>query len=371
MKKVISVFIAVVMAVSCAALSFPASAATNCFSIKISGTQNNSLAKSTVAEINTKRAENGLDALTVDAELEAFAQKRAAEIMLGGKAYTDDNGNYVELCSDRTAMDSIFRGYGKSVFSAYTDDKADFTEAVSLLSGDGYAAVKKIGIASFTFEKITSYYIIFSTDASESAYTDFTDKAYSANINVHYSFVPYFKFYNTAVDTRYFKHSVKGTFSGYYKDYLVIPNSQLVYKSTKPSVYKTVGYNGYVKGNGAYNIRLYDTNNVALCTFENLSAKINLTAPNTYVASKKKKQLYVQWQTFTDCSGYEIQYSLKKNMKGAKKITVKGAKKNKYTIKKKLKSKKKYYVRVRAYKNQGGGEKVYTKWSKKKAVKIK
>ena len=212
--------------------------------------------------------------------------------------------------------------------------------------------------------------MIFSTDESEAAYTDFTDKAYTASINVHYCFVPYFKFYNTAVGTKYFKHSVKGTFSGYYKDYLVIPNSQLVYKSTKPKIYKTVGYNGYVKGNGAYNIKLYDTHSVALCTFENLSAKINLTAPNTYIASKKKKQLYVQWQTFTDCSGYQIQYSLKKNMKGAKTVTVKSAKKNKYTLKK-LKSKKRYYVRVRAYKNQGGGEKVYTKWSKKKSVKIR
>ncbi|MDO5146560.1 MAG: InlB B-repeat-containing protein [Eubacteriales bacterium] len=66
-------------------------------------------------------------------------------------------------------------------------------------------------------------------------------------------------------------------------------------------------------------------------------------------------------------AGYEIQYSLKKNMKKAKVV------KTKATVKKikKLKAGKKYYVQVRAYKKDKSGVKVYGKWSKKKVFHTK
>ena len=67
-------------------------------------------------------------------------------------------------------------------------------------------------------------------------------------------------------------------------------------------------------------------------------------------------------------NGYEIRYSLKKNMKSAKKVTIKKAKTLKVTLKK-LK-KKTYYVQARAYKTVDG-KKYYSGWSSKKSVKIK
>ena len=80
--------------------------------------------------------------------------------------------------------------------------------------------------------------------------------------------------------------------------------------------------------------------------------------------SPKKKQLKVTWKKIKGAK-YQVQYSLKKSMKKAK--TKKNIKKNNVTIKK-LKSNKKYYVRVRAYKTVNG--KTYLgKWSKK-AVKV-
>lgn len=63
---------------------------------------------------------------------------------------------------------------------------------------------------------------------------------------------------------------------------------------------------------------------------------------------------------------YQIQYSTKKNFKGA---TSKTTKKTTYTIKK-LKKGKKYYVRVRAAKVNYAGVEVYSKWTKK-SVKTK
>lgn len=63
-------------------------------------------------------------------------------------------------------------------------------------------------------------------------------------------------------------------------------------------------------------------------------------------------------------SGYQIRYSTKKSMKGAKKVTVKGYNKTSVKIRK-LKKNKKYYFQIRTYSNTKKG-KVYSKWSKTK-----
>ncbi len=84
--------------------------------------------------------------------------------------------------------------------------------------------------------------------------------------------------------------------------------------------------------------------------------------------SAGKKAFTVKWKKQSSISGYQVQYSLKKNFKSAKIKTVKKSK-TKLTVKK-LKKGKKYYVRVRAYKTVNG-KKYYGKWSAKKAVRIK
>lgn len=71
-------------------------------------------------------------------------------------------------------------------------------------------------------------------------------------------------------------------------------------------------------------------------------------------------------------NGYQIQYGMKKNLKDGKIYTTKSSKKTSAKIKK-LRSKKKYYVRARVYRNiKKGGKtaKVYSKWSNKKSVKV-
>ena len=84
------------------------------------------------------------------------------------------------------------------------------------------------------------------------------------------------------------------------------------------------------------------------------------------VKAVKKKQLKVSWKNIKGVK-YEVKYSLKKGMKNAK--VKKNIKKNKVTLKK-LKSGKKYYIKVRAY--QKIGNKTYTgKWSKKVSKTVK
>lgn len=86
--------------------------------------------------------------------------------------------------------------------------------------------------------------------------------------------------------------------------------------------------------------------------------------------SKGKKQFTVTWSKVSGVKGYQIQYSAdKKFKKNNKSVTVTKQKTTKATVKK-LKSNKKYYVRVRTYKTVNG-KKVYSSWSKVKSVKTK
>jgi hypothetical protein len=104
----------------------------------------------------------------------------------------------------------------------------------------------------------------------------------------------------------------------------------------------------------------------------NYSFKVNaadissIDPPTTYV-SAVSKGFTVKWDKVTNANGYEIRYSTKKNMSGAKTVTLTG-KSKKIT---KLKAKTKYYVQVRAYAKLSTGKKLYSKWSVKKTVTTK
>lgn len=88
------------------------------------------------------------------------------------------------------------------------------------------------------------------------------------------------------------------------------------------------------------------------------------------VKNSAKKVLTAKWAKNKKASGYEIQYSTKKNFKGVKTLNVKGAK----TTSKKitgLKKGKTYYVRVRPYKTVKK-VKYYGAWKEyDKGVKVK
>ena len=83
-----------------------------------------------------------------------------------------------------------------------------------------------------------------------------------------------------------------------------------------------------------------------------------------------KKAILVTWKKVSGVKGYQVQVATDKKFKKNKKtVTIKKQKTTKTTIKK-LKAKKKYYVRVRTYKIVNG-KKVYSSWSKVKSVKTK
>ncbi|MBR3148746.1 MAG: hypothetical protein IKF64_01115, partial [Eubacterium sp.] len=90
---------------------------------------------------------------------------------------------------------------------------------------------------------------------------------------------------------------------------------------------------------------------------------------NSVKKAKKKKKLTVKWKKVSGVSGYQVQWSTNKSFSKNKKsvyVSYKNASKTITTAK----SKKKYYVRVRAYKTLNG-KKVYSYWSTTKSAKTK
>lgn len=88
-----------------------------------------------------------------------------------------------------------------------------------------------------------------------------------------------------------------------------------------------------------------------------------------------KKKITVTWKKQTkQVNGYQLQCSLKKNFKSkVATVNISGKKKTNVTLTG-LKAKKKYYVRIRTYKNvkvNGKTTKLYSAWSTRKKIKTK
>lgn len=97
--------------------------------------------------------------------------------------------------------------------------------------------------------------------------------------------------------------------------------------------------------------------------------KVKVTAvKGLKVKSKATRKATITYKKNATASGYEVQYALNKKFTKAGKVTIAKAKTVKVTLKK-LKAKKKYYVRVRAYKKVSG-KKYYSAWTVK-TVKVK
>lgn len=90
----------------------------------------------------------------------------------------------------------------------------------------------------------------------------------------------------------------------------------------------------------------------------------------TFCKSKRKETVKIKWKKAAKSEGYEVQYSKRHNFARGKKETAYRKSKILYN----LKSKKTYYIRVRAYvygNSATNYREVYGNWSKVKKVKVK
>ncbi len=148
-------------------------------------------------------------------------------------------------------------------------------------------------------------------------------------------------------------------------------------KARKPSVTVKDGSNTLVKGTD-YSLSYSNNVKVGEATVK-VTGKGNYTGSKslsyqiipdkTSITSAKRSsstKIKLKWKKQTGITGYQIQYSTKKDMSGSKKLKV--AKSKKSATLSKLKKGKKYYVRIRTYKTVSGTN-YYSKWSAKKKVK--
>ena len=139
-------------------------------------------------------------------------------------------------------------------------------------------------------------------------------------------------------------------------------------KTLKRNADYTVKYASGRKNIGKYSVTIKFKGNYS--GSKTLSFTIVPKGTKLSSLSAGKKKLTAKWKAQkSNTSGYQIQYSTQKNFKGAKYVTVKKNKTTSCTVKK-LKSKKKYYVRVRTYKTVGKS-KYYSSWSSAKKTTVK
>ena len=163
---------------------------------------------------------------------------------------------------------------------------------------------------------------------------------------------------NTAIGSKSFNLGAKAT-----------TGMKVSYASSNKKV-ATVSSNGTVsvKGTGIATITVTASGS----NYNTVTKKITIkVAPKKQSVKAKtaKKKLMITWTKDSNATGYQVQIATKKNLKGAKTYTVKSYKTYKKTISK-LKSKKKYYVRVRSYKTVGK-TKLYGAYSTVKSYKVK
>ena len=142
----------------------------------------------------------------------------------------------------------------------------------------------------------------------------------------------------------------------------------------------TVQLNGSTLKKGTDYTVTYSKNTAVGTATMTITGKGNYsgTAKTTFTINPKKvskpsvkagkKKLTVSWKKVKGITGYEIQYGTKSNFSDAK--TVRAKKSATSTSLKKLKAKKTYYVRIRAYKTVNK-QPIYSAWSKTVKKKTK
>ncbi len=379
MKRILSLLLSLVMAMGTfTSFAATASAATKTVDITIKGTEYNSIVDDTVASINEDRAMDGNSTLKIDKKLTAVANKRAKEAMLYYDLLTLPNGATIKkYIPDYTG--STYAIYGVIMTKKPTKDTLE-SELHALVNDNSFKYGKSVGIGVFGAkgydnEYVYTVYVIASGKDSTDVQKEFKDKNTSTKIPVSTDKIEIF-LDSTKTDNKHGR--IKYATVAYFEKGVIMfynVSDQFTVTSSNNKVLKEKGGWLYIKGNGKY--KLYaqskNTKSYKVTVLSDKISSVNTKKHTVKAKSTKKKAVKVTWkQIYKDITAYEVQYSTsnKFSKKTTKTVVVKGKGNTSKTISK-LKSKKTYYVRVRAYTDQTNNEKLYTPWSKTVKVKVK
>lgn len=274
-------------------------------------------------------------------------------------ATTSNNGSVVEIC----------KICGETYNTVKTIAKI---KGVSLSSSsytyDGSAKKPGVTVTDSTGAKIASsnYSVSYSNNvkAGTASVTVTFKSNYSGTIKKSFKI-------NAAKPSSVKLSSTSYTYNGKTKTPSVtVKNSKG--KTLKNGTDYTVKYSSGRKSVGRYSVKVTFKGNYT--GSKTLYYYIVPKSTSISKISALKKGFKLSWKKqSSQTTGYQIQYSTSSKFKNAKTVNVS---KNSTTSKsiKKLSSKKKYYVRIRTYKNvkiDGKTKKVYSSWSNTKTVKTK
>ena len=368
MKRILSLLLSLVMAMgtfTCFAAT--ASAATKTVDITIKGTEYNSIVDDAVASINEDRAMDGNSTLKIDKKLTAVANKRAKEAMLYHDLLTLPNGATIKkYIPDYTG--STYAIYGVIMTKKPTKDTLE-SKLHALVNDNSFKYGKSVGIGVFGTkgydnEYVYTVYVIASGKDSTDVQKEFKDKNTSTKIPVSTDKIEIF-LDTTKTDNKHGR--IKYATVAYFEKGVIMfynVSNQFTVSSSNNKALKEKGGWLYIKGNGKY--KLYaqskNTKSYKVTVLSDKISSVNTKKHTVKAKSTKKKAVKVTWkQIYKDITAYEVQYSTsnKFSKKATKTVVVKGKGNTSKTISK-LKSKKTYYVRVRAYTDQTNNEKLYT-----------
>ena len=334
--------------------------------------------------VNKERRKEGLSDLVMDQSLLETAMLRGFENVIYW-SHTRPDGEEYFSANSRMMGENIATGQTspEQVMNAWMNSSGHRANIL----GSTY---KSIGIGCVYIQGTYYWVQCFGTDVdtsvSSSAYTD-KDNTRSVLVKKDK------EYYNVEIELSSNNLNVGET-----ADISVIWNrscikdSGLIIQSSNPSVCEVNGerliaknpgtadiimyYNGYpeaaITKHVTVRAKINDTNSLKT-TQKTKTSKTNKTTQKKIakasikkLKNKKSKKVIVQINKIKNVNGYQIVYANNKNFKKAS--TVMTIKTN-CTIKK-LKKKKTYYIKVRAYKKTASGKKTFGAYSKVMKIKI-
>lgn len=285
------------------------------------------------------------------------------------------SGYYEFVCSpvySGMVLGSIFDASEEVLMmTAGSNGSGDFITAAELNAGDTYYfVIETYGSAYYSgvtvrphshlFNQAENYPAIFDMNDSSNN-TDGGNYVYCAYCSEYLTNAVYYAPSGISVKTKKF------TYNGKKKTNTVTVTDRFG-NVIPPSEYKVTYKNNTNPGTAAVTVTFNNINysGSMKSTFLIIPKKPTLSS----VKSPKKKQLKITWKKDKTVSGYQVQYSTSKKFYKSKSKAVTVSKKSTSKTISKLKSNKKYYVRVRSYKTING-KKVYGSWSSVKYAKIK
>ena len=338
--------------------------------VTVTGYRSYSYAWQVLSLVNQERAKVGLPALTMDQELLDAAMQRAYETAVY-YSHTRPDGRACFTASSLTVGENIAAGQFSPahVMNSWMNSEGHRANILDT----GYAS---IGIGAVEVDGRYYWVHCFSGATSQEADRgNYTDGNASAAVSFDQNVAPIRISPGSSTINLGSGSTASLTFSGVFGT-IPVANRTLIFQSSNPAVC-TVDASGNICGTGigTATIRLFSPTDGSVLSSANVTVTLDLKETSIKKLTAGKKKITIKWKKQKkNTDGYEIQYSTNKKFKKAvKTVTVKNNKKNTKTIKK-LKRGKKYYVRIRTYKNvSSNGQiiRVYSDWSKKKGVKVR